>query len=165
MCCALDLLIPVSQAHCFADFCGRVNCSNTTEEEEGLITVQGIPDLSLCTPCIVLSSSNLIQMRAIVNHVGGSIANSCHHCLCTSHTFSNFQYHFKIILCCLNDNLLPFSLIVLPFNKVPLVYMLTSTIFWETITLHTVHYISLQLWKCLYITTFKLCIHFFGSLW
>jgi hypothetical protein len=35
--CTIDLLIPVSQAHTFADFCKHVNCSNSTEEEDSLL--------------------------------------------------------------------------------------------------------------------------------
>jgi hypothetical protein len=49
MCCVLDQLIPVSQAHSFVDFCEHVNCFNSTEEEAGLIAVQGIPDLCFGT--------------------------------------------------------------------------------------------------------------------
>jgi hypothetical protein len=42
--CTLDLLIPVSRAHNFADFCGgRVNCSIATAEETGLVAVQVLP--------------------------------------------------------------------------------------------------------------------------
>jgi hypothetical protein len=36
--CTLDLLIPVSRAYRFTDFCGdRVNCFNTIVEETGLL--------------------------------------------------------------------------------------------------------------------------------
>jgi hypothetical protein len=86
------------------EICGDcVNCSNTTAKDAGL-AMQGLPDLCLCTPCTVPSSSSLLRMPAIVSHVGGSTANSRLHCLCMLHTFSNSQYCFKIILRCSNDN-------------------------------------------------------------
>ena len=99
------LLTPVSRAHCLVDFCGeRVNCSNTIAEEAGLVAVRGLPDLPLCTSHTVPCVSNLSRMRAIVRRVGGSVAHSRLHCHCTSTTFSNFKYHFKIVLHSSNDN-------------------------------------------------------------
>jgi hypothetical protein len=93
----------------------RVNCSNTIAEEARLVAVQDLPDLCVAHP----SASNLSWMHAILNRVGGSPANSCRYCLCTLHTFSDFQYHFKIILHCSYDNhSTSISLTVLPFNKV-----------------------------------------------
>ncbi|KAF6276071.1 hypothetical protein mRhiFer1_009427 [Rhinolophus ferrumequinum] len=99
------LLTPVSRAHCLVDFCGeRVNCSNTIAEEAGLVAVRGLPDLPRCTSHTVPCISNLSRMRAIVRLVGGSVAYSRLHCLCTSTTFSNFKYHFRMALRSLNDN-------------------------------------------------------------
>jgi len=98
MCHMLVLLTPVSCAHCLVDFCGeRVSCSNTLAEEAGLVAVRGLPDLPLCTSHTVPCVSNLSRMRAIVRHVGGSVAYSCLHCRCTSTMFSNFKYHFKMV--------------------------------------------------------------------
>ena len=95
----LVLLTPVSCAHCLVDFCGeRVNCCNTLAEEAGLVAVRRLPDLPLCTSHPVPCVSNLSRMRAIVRRVGGSVAYSRLHCRHTSTTFSNFKYHFKMVL-------------------------------------------------------------------
>jgi len=100
----LLLLTPVSRAHCLVDFCGNsVNYSNTLAEEAGLVAVRGLPDLPLCTSHTVPCVSNLSRMRGIVKGVGGSVAYSRLHCRCTS-TFSNFTYHFKMVLRSSNDN-------------------------------------------------------------
>jgi len=99
----LVLLTPVSHAHCLVDFCGeRVNCSNTLEEA-GLAAVRGLPDLPLCTSHTVPRVSNLSRMRAYVRCVGGSVTYSRLHCH-TSTAFSNFKYHFKMVLRSSNDN-------------------------------------------------------------
>jgi hypothetical protein len=49
---------------------------------------------------------------------------------------------------CIHPVVPPFSLTLLPFDKVALAFMLLSTTFWENITLHTIHYISVQLCSC-----------------
>jgi hypothetical protein len=73
-------MAPSLSAHCCADFCvDHVNYSNSITEEAGLVAVQGLPDLCLCTSCTVPSVSNLSGMRAIVNSVGASIANTRRH--------------------------------------------------------------------------------------
>jgi len=101
----LVLLTPVSHGHCLVDFCGKsVNCSNTLAEEAGLVAVQGLPDLPLCTSHTVPCVWNLSQMCGIVRCVGGSVAYSRLNCRRTSTTFSNFKYHFKMVLLSSNDN-------------------------------------------------------------
>ena len=102
--CMLVLLTPVSRGHCLVDFCGKgVNCSNTLAEEAGLVAVWGLLDLPLCTSHTVPCVSNLSRMRGIVRCVGGSVAYSRLNCR-TSTMFSNFKYHFKMILRSSNDN-------------------------------------------------------------
>jgi hypothetical protein len=73
-------------------------------KESGLVAVQGFPHLCLWRSCTVPSASILSRMRAIINLFGGSVLNSRQYCLCTSHTFSNFEYHFNIITRCSNDS-------------------------------------------------------------
>jgi len=124
----LVLLTPVSRAHCLVDFCDeRVNCSNTLAEEAGLVALRGLLDLPLFTSHTVPCVSNLSQMCAIVRHVGGSVAYSRLHYHCTSTTFSNFKYHFKMVLRSSNDN--PASTI---FLDCPACRMLTLTFIWLT---------------------------------
>ena len=101
----LVLLTPVSRGHCLVDFCGkRVNCSNTLAEEAGLVAVRGLPYLPLCTSHTVPCISILSRMHGIVRCVGGSVAYSRLNCRRTSTTFSNFKYHFKMVLLSSNDN-------------------------------------------------------------
>jgi hypothetical protein len=79
----------------------RGKCCNTTSKEAGLVSLCGFPDHFLCTPCIVPSDSKLSKMRLLfVMRV--SAASSRRRNLRTSHTFSNFEYHFKSILLCSN---------------------------------------------------------------
>jgi hypothetical protein len=73
-------------------------------------------------PSEMWSASKLSQMHAIVNCVGAPTANSCHRYLCTSHIFSNFQYHFKIIWYYSNDKQFTAIFFVLPFNKMALAF-------------------------------------------
>jgi len=108
-CCFKNALLACSANSCltctfFGGFCGeRVNCSNTLAEEAGLVAVRGLPDLPLCTSHTVPCLSKLSGMRAIVRLVGGCVVYSCLHCH-TSTTFSNFKYHFKMVLRSLNVN-------------------------------------------------------------
>jgi hypothetical protein len=63
-------------------------------------------------------------MRAVVNCVAGSVENSSRPCLCTSHVFSNFQHRLKMILRTRKTVVpLPFSLIVMSFDKVAVGFM------------------------------------------
>jgi hypothetical protein len=72
------------------DFFGDcVNCYNTTVEVPPFIDEWGLLDRCLYTSCDVPSVSNLSQILEIVSYVGGPVA--------TSHTFSNYQYHSKLI--------------------------------------------------------------------
>jgi hypothetical protein len=80
-------------------------------------------------------ASSLSRERATLNCVGGPAAISVPRCLFTSHTFSNFQCHFKFTLRCLKENYPAINLFVLPFDKV-LVSHVTSAIFWDNITLY-----------------------------
>jgi hypothetical protein len=98
--CAPALLVPVSPAHRLTDFFGdHVNCCNTITEFSPLVDERGLPDRCLYTSCKARSVANLLQILEIVNRVWGSVANSRFHRLRTSHTLSDFQYHFKIIIC------------------------------------------------------------------
>jgi hypothetical protein len=123
----LYLLIPFSHALYFADFYGDcVNYSNTIAEEAGFIAVQGLPDFCMSTSCAVPSASDLSQMHSFINCVGDSDANSHHH-----HCFFVLCTHFQIssttskLSCVAQTTTIaqPFSLSVLPFNKVALAFM------------------------------------------
>jgi hypothetical protein len=102
--CTFDLLISVSREHCFVKFCGdRVNCSSTIAEERDSLCKAS--EIFACVHHTLYHRAKiLLRMREIVNRVGCSVANSRSHYHCTSHTFSNFQYYFKIILRCSKYN-------------------------------------------------------------
>ena len=71
---SLVLLTPVSRAHCVGDFREDVvNLSKTIAEAAGLVAVQGLPDLPLCTSQIIPCVSNLSQSRVLVKRVGGCV--------------------------------------------------------------------------------------------
>lgn len=92
------LLIPLPLAHHLRGFFGDyVNCCSTRAELSPL-NQQHLPDRCLYMSYMVQLVPNLTWILEIPSHVGGSVANSHLH-LCTSHTFSNFQYHLKINLC------------------------------------------------------------------
>ena len=88
-------------AHWFTDFCSDcVKSYNTAALRAEVLTVHVRPLLSLITYLTVPSFSNISQIQAIVQRVGGSDSNSVQHCRCTSWMFSYFQYHFSTVWHC-----------------------------------------------------------------
>jgi hypothetical protein len=126
MCCTLDLLIHVSHAHRFADFCGdHVNCSNTIAEEVRPVAVLCLPELCLFTPCTVRTIGLKFVMKASNYQSWWRFrCKSTSLTSCISHIFSNFQSNFKIILLCSNDcRSAAIILTILPFDKMALAFM------------------------------------------
>lgn len=104
-CVALDLLTPVSRAHCPIDFLGeRVSFSIIREAEAGVVVVICLPVYSIIS-LMVPSSLNLSQIRDVVSRVDVWDVHSYIHSLCTSAIFSHFQYLFRIHFFCSKVNL------------------------------------------------------------
>ena len=162
--CTLVLLTPVSHAHCVADFRGDVNLSKTIAEEARLVAVRGLPDLPLCTSQMVPCLSNLSQSRVIDKCVGGCVWNSRFHWRCTSATFSNLIYHFKMDFRSSNVNRAQAIFFHCPTSYVTWSYNhASSDICWENTILHIVMIIQFNFENNTQIPSVKVCIHFFGG--
>jgi hypothetical protein len=92
-----------------------VNSSFTIAEEMRLVTMCKVSHIFVSAHHIPLSSDCHECMQLLIVFEG-SITNSHQDCLCTSHTFSDFQYHFRIAR--MTTIPPPFSLSALPIFKV-----------------------------------------------
>jgi hypothetical protein len=75
---------------------------STTSEISPLGDERDIPDRWLYTSSITLRVSILLRVFKIFISARGSVLNSIIHCLCNSNTFTNFRYHSKTNLHCLD---------------------------------------------------------------
>jgi hypothetical protein len=90
-----EVVLEIQEWDIFYDW---VNCWNTIAEFSPLVDERGLPDRYLYTSCTVPLSQIYHEFLKLLRRAGGPDANSGLHCLCISHSFSNFHYHFKINL-------------------------------------------------------------------
>jgi hypothetical protein len=150
MCCALDLLIPISHEHCFADFhSDSVNCSAPQQKSRDSLLCKASQIFAcahhalyhrpqICHKCMQL----LIMLEVPLQIYATTVFVLCTHFQISSTTSK---------LSCIAQTttiLPPFCWLSCHLIR-SLRRFVTSTIFWENITLHTVHYNLVQLWRCL----------------
>ena len=80
----------------------REKCCNTTPKEAGLVSLCGFQIISCAHLVSYLRTQNCHKCVQLLLVLRVSVANSRRRSVWISHTFSNFQYHFKSILRCSN---------------------------------------------------------------